>query len=55
MTEITMEKDVAELKRQVEFLTQKLDECRRALRLSPLLDAQLLHINSRTGDRLPAA
>jgi hypothetical protein len=50
-----MEKDIAELKRQVEMLTRKLDETRRVCGLSPIIDEQLMAINARANDRRPAA
>ncbi len=38
---------IAELEKQVRILTQKLDEARRMLGLSPVLDEQLMAINAR--------
>jgi len=38
---------IAALERRIEFLTQKLDEARRAVRLSSILDEQIIAINAR--------
>lgn len=36
---------------RIEFLTQKLDETRRAFRLSSLIDDQVISINARSHQR----
>ena len=41
------ETEIAALKRKVEMLTQKLDETRRALGFSSIIDEQLIAINAR--------
>ncbi len=41
------EASITRLERRVEFLTQKLDEARRAVRLSSIIDEQLAAINAR--------
>jgi hypothetical protein len=38
---------IAELEKQIRFLTQKLDETRRAFGMSGIIDEQLLAINAR--------
>ena len=55
MTPEDFERKLAELNRKINFLTQRLDETRRRVNLSSIIDEQQLAINSRITDRETAA